>query len=88
MPRRALTLLTLAAALAGAGLPPAAPSPPAHAAEAAAPHESLEDLLMDLQVIPMDNVRLRPLTLETLDGRRVALAETKGPALLYFWATW
>lgn len=88
MPRRSLTLVTLAAALLGAGVTPPAPVPAARAAEAGRPADTIEDLLMDLQVIPMDNVRLRPLTLETLDGRRVALADVKGPALLYFWATW
>jgi cytochrome oxidase Cu insertion factor (SCO1/SenC/PrrC family) len=50
---------------------------------------SLEDLVMDAQLIPMDGQAPKPFTLESLDGRRVTLAELAGrPALLYFWATW
>jgi cytochrome oxidase Cu insertion factor (SCO1/SenC/PrrC family) len=50
---------------------------------------SLDDLLMGLQLIPLDGQTPRPFALESLDGRRVALADLAGrPALLYFWATW
>ena len=50
---------------------------------------SLDDLLMDLQLIPLDGQRPKPFALASLDGRRVALADLAGrPALLYFWATW
>jgi cytochrome oxidase Cu insertion factor (SCO1/SenC/PrrC family) len=50
---------------------------------------SLDDLLMDLQLVPLDGQAPRPFALETLDGRRMALADFAGkPALLYFWATW
>ena len=50
---------------------------------------SLEDLLMDLQLIPLDGQAPKAFTLESLDGRRVALADLAGrPTLLYFWATW
>ena len=50
---------------------------------------SLDDLLMDLQLVPLDGQRPRPFTLESLDGKRVTLADLAGkPALLYFWATW
>jgi cytochrome oxidase Cu insertion factor (SCO1/SenC/PrrC family) len=50
---------------------------------------SLDDLLMDLQLIPLDGRTPKPFTLEGLDGRRVALADLAGrPTLLYFWATW
>ena len=50
---------------------------------------SLDDLLMDVQLIPLDGQRPKPFALDSLDGRRVALADLAGrPALLYFWATW
>ena len=50
---------------------------------------SLDDLVMDLQLIPLDGQPPRPFALTSLDGRRVALADLAGkPALLYFWATW
>ena len=50
---------------------------------------SLDDLLMDLQLLPLEGQSPKPFTLESLDGRRVALADLAGrPALLYFWATW
>ena len=49
----------------------------------------LDDLLMDLQLLPLDGQAPKPFALESLDGRRVALADLAGrPALLYFWATW
>ena len=50
---------------------------------------SLDDLLMDLQLVPMGGQTPAPFSLERLDGKRVALADVAGrPALLYFWATW
>ena len=50
---------------------------------------SLDDLLMDLQLVPLDGQAPKPFALESLDGRRMALADLAGkPALLYFWATW
>jgi len=50
---------------------------------------SLDDLLMDLQLVPLDGQAPKPFALDSFDGRRVALADLKGkPALLYFWATW
>lgn len=50
---------------------------------------SLDDLLMDLQVVPMDGQAAKPFSLEGLDGKRVTLADLAGrPALLYFWAMW
>src|SRR5712692_11363480 len=48
---------------------------------------SLEDLVMDLELVPMDGQTPKPFTLESLDGKRVALGDLAGrPALLYFWA--
>ena len=50
---------------------------------------SLDDLLMGLQLVPLDRKTPQPFALESLDGQRVALADLAGrPALLYFWATW
>ena len=50
---------------------------------------SLDDLLMDLQLVPLDGQAPKPFALQSLDGRRVALSDLAGkPALLYFWATW
>ncbi len=61
-------------------------APPAPAARAVT--ERVEDLLMDLQIISLDGPA-PALSLEGLDGRRVALADLAGrPALIYFWATW
>ena len=50
---------------------------------------SLDDLLMDLQLVPLDGQAPKPFALRSLDGPRVTLADFAGrPALLYFWATW
>jgi hypothetical protein len=50
---------------------------------------SLDDLLLELQLVPLDGQAPKPFALASLDGRRVALADLAGrPALLYFWATW
>jgi hypothetical protein len=51
--------------------------------------DTLEDLMLDLQIIPLDSRPAQAFTLETLDGKRLALADLAGRAvLLYFWATW
>ena len=63
-------------------------APPASGGSAAA-GGSLDDLMMDLQLVPLDGQKPEPFSLPTLDGRRIALADLAGkPALLYFWATW
>jgi cytochrome oxidase Cu insertion factor (SCO1/SenC/PrrC family) len=50
---------------------------------------SLDDLLMELQLLPLESQTPKPFALTSLDGRRVALADFAGrPALLSFWATW
>ena len=50
----------------------------------------LEDLLFDLQLVPMTGQMPPPFELERMGtGRTVTLAEHRGQAvLLYFWASW
>jgi cytochrome oxidase Cu insertion factor (SCO1/SenC/PrrC family) len=56
---------------------------------AAAPPESIEDLLFELQIVPLVGQAPAPFTLETLAGGRASLADFRGKVvLLYFWATW
>ena len=51
--------------------------------------EAIEDLLFDLQLVPLDGQAPPPFTLEALDGKRVSLTDFKGQVVfLYFWATW
>jgi cytochrome oxidase Cu insertion factor (SCO1/SenC/PrrC family) len=51
--------------------------------------EPIQDLAMDLRMIPLDGQVAPALALPALDGRRLALADFKGQVvLLYFWATW
>ena len=51
--------------------------------------DSVDDLLFDLQMIPLDGQAAHEFSLPGLDDRPVALAELKGQVvLLYFWATW
>lgn len=61
-----------------------------NAAPAADKDKVLEDLLFDLQLIPMSGQTPPPFELERLiDGKKVTLAELRGrPVLLYFWASW
>ena len=49
----------------------------------------LDDLLSDLQFVPLDGKPAPPFTLAGLDGKPVSLADFKDRVvLLYFWATW
>ena len=59
-------------------------------APAADKDKVLEDLLFDLQLIPMAGQVPPDFELERLiDGKKVTLAQLRGrPVLLYFWATW
>ena len=51
--------------------------------------DSVDDLALDLQMIPLDGQAPPAFTLLALDGRRVSLADWKGHVvLLYFWASW
>ena len=67
-----------------------APAPPAAVSRSAqVVAGSLEALVMDLDLLPLDSQTPKPFALQSLDGKRVALADLAGrPALLYFWATW
>lgn len=59
------------------------------AALAPAQGKALEDLMMELNIAPFEPQAAPPLSVVTLDGVRVSLAEVKGQAVLvYFWATW
>ena len=51
--------------------------------------DTVEDLLFDLQLVPLDGRAPAPFTLPALDGGQRALSELKGRVvLLYFWAGW
>jgi hypothetical protein len=50
----------------------------------------LDDLLFDLQLVPLEGQVPPAFELERYsDGKKVSLAEHRGrPVMLYFWATW
>ena len=49
----------------------------------------LEDLLFDLQLIPLEGEAAPAFALASLDGKKVSLGDFRGRAvLLYFFATW
>ena len=55
----------------------------------AATAADVEDLLFDMQIVPLDGERSQPFELANLDGQPVSLSQQKGKVvLLYFWATW
>jgi hypothetical protein len=61
---------------------------PADRAALAQSGQQVEDLLWDLQLVPLDG-EPPSFTLTGLDGNSYSLAGTKGQVvLLYFWATW
>ena len=80
--RLLLALVALAAVL-------APPEISARATGAAEPKQ-LDDLMMDLNIAPLEPVAAPALVVSTVEGGgRVSLAEMKGRAvLIYFWATW
>jgi len=59
-------------------------------APAADKDKVLDDLLFDLQMIPLDGQAPAGFELERFgDGKKVTLAEHRGqPVMLYFWASW
>lgn len=57
-------------------------------ASSAAP-AAVDDLMMDMRITPLDAQAPPPLTVTTLDGGLVSLADARGHVVLvYFWATW
>jgi len=59
------------------------------AVSAGAQATDLEDLLFDLQLIPLGGETPPAFTLESLDGKKVSLSDYRGkPVFLYFWASW
>jgi cytochrome oxidase Cu insertion factor (SCO1/SenC/PrrC family) len=76
--RALVTLLGLALVLVAAARP------------ATAGDKVVDDLLFELQLVPLDGQDPAPFDLERFaDGTKVTLAELRGkPILLYFWATW
>jgi len=49
----------------------------------------VEELIWDLQVIPLDGQDAIGFTLVSLEGKKISLSGLHGRAvLLYFWATW
>ena len=61
----------------------------AFASITSAPAAPLDELLFDLQFVPLDGRPAPAFTLSTLDGKNASLAEWKGSVvLLYFWTSW
>jgi len=79
--RRKLAALAAALAVIVVGLS-GAPARPAD--------KTLDDLLFDLQLVPLEGKTPAPFELERLaDGQKITLTSLKGqPVFLYFWATW
>jgi cytochrome oxidase Cu insertion factor (SCO1/SenC/PrrC family) len=59
-------------------------------APAAAADRALDDLLLDLQLVPLEGQVPPAFELERFaDGKKVTLADHRGQlVMLYFWATW
>ena len=57
---------------------------------AAAASKAFDDLLFELQLVPLEGQTPPAFELERLsDGKKITLAEHRGrPVMLYFWATW
>lgn len=59
------------------------------AAGSVAAPAAIEDLMFDLQLIPLDAQSPPPLRGQGLDGQPITLGEFRGrPVLIYFWTTW
>jgi cytochrome oxidase Cu insertion factor (SCO1/SenC/PrrC family) len=50
---------------------------------------SLDDLMMDMRITPLDPQSPPPFVVTRLDGGPLKLGDVRGQAVLvYFWATW
>lgn len=76
--------------LGGLGRGPGAPAPPPMpASERETAGLALDDLMGQLQIVPLAGHAAPAFTLPTLDGGQLGLADLAGRAVfLYFWATW
>ena len=60
-----------------------------YALAAPASARRVDDLMMDMQVTPLDPQPAPSLSVTTLDGASVSLTDLRGQVVLvYFWATW
>ncbi|MBM4438862.1 MAG: hypothetical protein FJ027_00460 [Candidatus Rokubacteria bacterium] len=76
---RPLAVLLLALALAA----------PAVSRVATAQPKALDELMMDLNIAPLEPMPAPPLNVTTVEGVRISLGEIRDQAVLvYFWATW
>jgi hypothetical protein len=77
---RRLMLGVVALALTAGAIAPGAPR---------AQGKALEDLLVDLNITPLEPQAAPALVVTTIEGDKLSLADMKGQAvLLYFMATW
>ena len=59
------------------------------AASSTAAPSAVDDLMIDMEITPLEPQAPPPLTVMTLDGGPVKLADVRGHVVLvYFWATW
>ena len=59
------------------------------AASSTAAPSAVDDLMIDMENTPLEPQALPPLSVMTLDGGPVKLADVRGHVVLvYFWATW
>jgi cytochrome oxidase Cu insertion factor (SCO1/SenC/PrrC family) len=72
-----LVALSLALLLVAGGAPTAGAGPA---------KDTLQALLWDFQLVPLDGATPPAFTLESLDGKAVSLTQFRGrPVLVYFW---
>ena len=58
-------------------------------ASSTASPSAVDDLMIDMQITPLDPRDAPPFSVTTLDGGPISLADVRGHVVLvYFWATW